>query len=266
MDIYHKVLLCDLSKRPEIIQTGLSLHGYKAVESFRMNSSVYGLHVYMYSGSLKFDDGIHLFNDHSISITPPEKTIEWSFPENAPHYYIHFKLPTCIESGDRGSVLPVITESFDLHKEFCNEIEQISQLYPEDRFECEIRVWALLMKIAQFRKIDRKAPYSCHPSVQIAKSIIENSVSEKLSVADIASKVGISPDHLSLLFRKNTGMTVKQFCTKVKCEKAYYLLTHSSMSIVSIAKEIGYQDLQQFNKLMHRSFGYSPRAIRTGAS
>jgi len=264
MDIDKQGIRIDLSQPPEIVQSGLSLHGYRETESFRMRENVFGLHAYMYSGSLMFGGRLYQFNDHSISLTPPETEVEWHFPDHAPHFYIHFFAPNSMNSVSTHQLhkrFPVITESRDLHRSFCTEIEQIAGRYRTEPHECRIRLWAMLIKLAQFDGEDRQNETASHPSVQIARSIIDNAASGGITVSELAGRVGTSPDYLSLLFKREEGMPLKKYLMRRKCEKAYYLLTHSSLSVKSVAKEVGIDDLQQFNKMIRRYFGSSPREI-----
>ena len=76
--------------------------------------------------------------------------------------------------------------------------------------------------------------------------------------------VGISHNHLTRLFRSQTGGTVIGHLRARRMARAAHLLRESTMSIRAIAASVGIPDLQAFNKSCRASAGLSPRQIRAG--
>jgi transcriptional regulator GlxA family with amidase domain len=101
-----------------------------------------------------------------------------------------------------------------------------------------------------------------HPAVRKVKQMIELRLTERLCVADLAREVGLSQNHLTRLFRQATGATISEYIRSLQIERARYLLTHSTLSIKSIAQEVGVQDLHRFNKMVRRNLGAAPRTVR----
>lgn len=63
-----------------------------------------------------------------------------------------------------------------------------------------------------------------------------------LRVSDIALHFGYNEKYLSHLFRKLSGVPLKQFILKSKMDEANYLLTDTNLSIGEIAVKLGYTD------------------------
>jgi transcriptional regulator GlxA family with amidase domain len=64
------------------------------------------------------------------------------------------------------------------------------------------------------------------------------------------------------LFRRHLETTPVAYIRKRRAEHAKHLLIHTTLPMKSIARQIGLTDLQQFNKLLRKTLGRSPRAIR----
>jgi transcriptional regulator GlxA family with amidase domain len=82
-------------------------------------------------------------------------------------------------------------------------------------------------------------------------------------VSEIAREVGLSPGHLTRLFRAATGTTVIAALQEKRVARARHLLTYSDLPVKAVAAQVGMEDLNLFNKTMRRHCGASPRALRS---
>lgn len=83
-----------------------------------------------------------------------------------------------------------------------------------------------------------------------------------LSLENVAQQVYISPYYLSHLFKEELGITFVEYLTKVRIEEAKKLLKTTSLSIVAIASEVGYEDASYFSKVFKKNMGISPNQFR----
>jgi len=250
----------DLGARPTIVQCGLCLHGSRSKESFCMRG-LWSLHAYRYRGEMRLRGEVAPFRAGCVSVIPPDVMVEWHFPSHAPHYYVHFAMG---RSGGRPIFLPLLTDMGGRFERYSELFEELIEFQRHDRLRAEVRLWDLLHQVHE----DRSAPHAAeplHPSLQIALSIIRNRQSESLLVGGIARQMGVSHNHLTLLFKKHLGCGVSKFIQRDRIARACHLLTHSSLSIKSIAIETGLPDLQYFNKLIRKATGRPPRDFRAFA-
>ena len=112
-----------------------------------------------------------------------------------------------------------------------------------------------------FNSKDSKSQYS-QIADKVTKYIIDNYSDERLSISQIAGKIYLSPNYLSLLFKKDTGKTINQFITEVRIEKAKALLRKDRTPLTSIAEKIGYHDANYFSKAFKKETGITPKAFR----
>ena len=68
-----------------------------------------------------------------------------------------------------------------------------------------------------------------------------------------------SPEYLSNLFAKETGMTFSNYLKKVRIEKAKELILTTDMKIYEVACSVGYPDQKYFSKVFKEYTGVSAK-------
>jgi AraC-like DNA-binding protein len=82
------------------------------------------------------------------------------------------------------------------------------------------------------------------------------------SVSDLALEVQISPAHLQRLFKKQTGLHVRDLISEQRLQKAAHLLSSSDLPIKEIAHAVGYEHHSSFVRAFQRRFAQSPKYYR----
>ena len=100
------------------------------------------------------------------------------------------------------------------------------------------------------------------PLLRKVTSLIEDRLSEDLSLADLAFEVGLSPSHFSSVFRQTTGLSPHQYIVQRRLERAQRLLTSTRLSISEIATTVGFYDQSHLGRQMRRVMGITPSYIR----
>jgi transcriptional regulator GlxA family with amidase domain len=146
--------------------------------------------------------------------------------------------------------------------------EQGIGYFASDKRRAEARLWDVLWQLAgRTASAAVVAEGRGHPGVTQVIRHIELHLAENLRVAELARIADLSHNHLTRLFRRRTGETVKAYIGRRRAETAIHLLTRSTLSIKLIAQQAGATDLQAFNKMMRAATGQGPRAFRrTGAA
>ena len=91
---------------------------------------------------------------------------------------------------------------------------------------------------------------------------INNHFTEKLSLDDIASKVGFSRFHFARVFRQNTGVTLVEHINARRCDTAAFLLRETKKSISEISCECGFENPSYFAKAFCKARGILPSEYR----
>lgn len=91
---------------------------------------------------------------------------------------------------------------------------------------------------------------------------IRQNYAQPLTVSGIAQKLGIHRAYFSAVFREHTHTTPQAFILQTRMEKAAALMHDERLSILHIARSVGYEDALQFSKMFKKHFGLSPREFR----
>ncbi len=95
-----------------------------------------------------------------------------------------------------------------------------------------------------------------------AKKYISENLSGELSVALLAEALYVTPNYLSRLFKKVTGIGCNEYIIMQRIRKAKALLETTSVQTGSIAEYVGYRDTNYFSLAFKKHTGYSPTAYR----
>jgi AraC family transcriptional regulator len=111
-----------------------------------------------------------------------------------------------------------------------------------------------------------------HPTERIAPNWLHQAMEllhdrylDELTIADIATSVGVHPIHLARSFRHHFGCSPAEFTRFRRLERAAQMLTRSGNPLSEIALVCGYADQSHFNKEFARNMGVTPRKYRLAA-
>ena len=91
-----------------------------------------------------------------------------------------------------------------------------------------------------------------------AIEIMENNLSNTLSLKEISEIVDISPRQLNRLFKNNLNKTTMDIYRKLRLELSQKLLKQSQFSITEIAFSCGFSSSSQFSQSFKEKFGSMP--------
>ena len=86
-----------------------------------------------------------------------------------------------------------------------------------------------------------------------------------LSFAELVSKTGCSPRHVSRLFTELVGVSFREKQSALRMARARELLATTDSKVVDVALESGYQSNSLFNQMFKQHFGMSPARWREQA-
>ncbi len=104
----------------------------------------------------------------------------------------------------------------------------------------------------------KRKTYKAHVITNVQK-YINNHVSEKLTLNEVAGVFGLSPNYLSILFKKNCGIGFSEYIAQAKVNRAKALLMEQDMKIYEAADQLGFESAFYFSKVFKKVTGISPR-------
>ena len=95
-----------------------------------------------------------------------------------------------------------------------------------------------------------------------AALLILNNISENTTIKDVADSLFISKAYLSELFKRDTGLSLLDYMSSVKIERAKYLLETTTIKNYEIAEMLGFRDPEYFSKVFKKHTGVPPSSYR----
>jgi AraC-like DNA-binding protein len=256
----HVELTLDLP--PQVVNAGVGVHGSAGPhEVFRL-PRLWQLHLYGYAGVLEFGGTRHPIRPGHISLVPPGTEVHFHY--DAPrceHLYAHFRLPG---GGERRRV-PAMQDAGAEAAVLSGLLRQTVAAGTQSPARASAELWTVLWRATALADAAEHRPGVRHPALRTAMAHIEEHLAGPLTIPDIARAAGVSPTHLTRLFRDGTGHTVVAHIRRRRMERARHLLIASTLAIPAIAATVGIPDLQAFNKTCRRELGASPRSVRAAA-
>lgn len=116
-----------------------------------------------------------------------------------------------------------------------------------------------------------------HPHLEIVRSVLEfidRSYQDGAPLSRMAQATGVSRSYLCRIFKRVTGLSLKQFLTRRRLQAAKELLQEPGATIDQVARRVGYRDASHFDRVFRQWEGRTPsgyrrqrmlRAFRNGA-
>ena len=93
-------------------------------------------------------------------------------------------------------------------------------------------------------------------------SFIRNNYMHKITLADVAAHVFLSPSYLSKIFKDEMQTSFNGYLSEVRIEKSKVLLLSNDLSIVEVSELVGFIDQSYFNKVFKKQTGMTPKKYR----
>jgi len=223
----------------------------------------WSIHFYKHEGELLLDGTLRDVSPGSVGVVPPAVSHEYRPRGRAEHLYGNFTL-----RSQAGETMPILALQ-DLGPDFtplCERFEHGVHVFRSRPAQAEARLWDVLWELSERTTRKEQRQSRRHVALDRACRVIQARISEPLSLSDLATPAGVSPAHLTRLFRAELGLTATDYVRRCRLERALHLLTRSEVPIKEVACEVGIPDLHAFNKAVRRGYGLSPRELRARGS
>ncbi len=99
-------------------------------------------------------------------------------------------------------------------------------------------------------------------AVRRVMRFIDANLEGELSLAEVAEAAFLSPNYLSQLLKKQTGLAFVDWLTGRRMDRARELLAHTSERVGTVAHKVGFSDEAYFTRRFKQRFGVAPTAYR----
>lgn len=99
-------------------------------------------------------------------------------------------------------------------------------------------------------------------SVRNALSFIDNNYRNQIDLTDVANAVNLHPNYLHRIFKQTVGKTPLEYLTETRMKKAEDYLLTTSLPVVEISQNCGFDSVSYFIYVFKRYFGFTPNKFR----
>lgn len=161
---------------------------------------------------------------------------------------------TLVRTGAKLSGLsPVLIDS--ISQDYALKMQAAASLGELDMLQAEV-----VERFCQEIQNAQGQGYSAY--VQKAIAYMRVHLEEPLTARELSREAGVNQQQLVKHFSLETGMTIKQYLAKIRCDAAARLLVDSKQSIQEIGMCVGYMDNNYFSKVFKSNKGDSPQNYR----
>ncbi|GAX08558.1 AraC family transcriptional regulator [Secundilactobacillus silagincola] len=219
------------------------------------------------SGTVVVDHTTYAMKQHSFIILPPNIRHKYFTAENDPWdiYWVHFR-------GNLATSYPCVYPKsvFYLEELPISQIKSVMELFwfmiktfqPGFSLNRELYASQLLGALLSGLSVNKSDVTTGSTYVDMAIQYIYKNISNPIKLDDIAKTLGISISYLSRTFRKVTKVSVNQFITSAKIDRASHYLRFTNIPIQQIATRLGYTDSYYFSRVFKKEYHVSPREYR----
>ncbi len=123
------------------------------------------------------------------------------------------------------------------------------------------KVKGLLEKLTLADRTEQKTTEINRYSKAVADMVktVEQKYGQRLGLDIFAEKYRLTPEYISNLFTKETGMSFSNYLKKVRIDHAKELILNTNMKIFEIGCQVGYPDQKYFSKVFKEYSGMSAK-------
>jgi AraC-like DNA-binding protein len=130
--------------------------------------------------------------------------------------------------------------------------------------ELEARLRRLAFQPAQRTAARLPERKNCKPVEDIAAYLAQH-FREELTIGDIGKAVGLHPNYAMTIFRRECGIPIWQYLTRLRLSHAQLMLLSTDETVLAIALDSGFGSLARFYATFKKECGMSPGEYRQRA-
>lgn len=106
--------------------------------------------------------------------------------------------------------------------------------------------------------VHQQAPLADVPAAWVREAVQMVQEHPAMSVSEVADRLSINRVYLCAIFKRARGMTIEQFRTCVRIERAKGLLALSEEPLLEVADQVGYESVSQLIRSFAQRVGLTP--------
>lgn len=168
---------------------------------------------------------------------------------------------TLLGGGQRGASPLRVTATRELE----TIVHRMAREYHAEELNCSVMLKSLLMQllvvISRLEESEKRRNRG-RAVVELVHDEIEANFSGEIDFRALALRAGITPNHLSLVYRANTGKSITEALISRRISEALERLSEGRLPIRQVGRLCGFPDLSYFYRVFRRKTGMTPGEYR----
>ncbi|HEV2531806.1 AraC family transcriptional regulator [Phenylobacterium sp.] len=230
----------------------------------RYLGQTHALHLHAYAGRMQLGDLELELAPGDLTVTPAGLRSAYDLPQPGRHWCVHFHP---VEAQGQQIAVPLHLRlgagaGYAAERLAAIAGRQARAGDPVARAAASVAFQDLLLWCVD-RAADRRDP--ADTVADRVAALVDARFAEPLTAGRLARDVGRSQHFVSQAFRRRFGMTVPRYTLQRRMAHARFLLEATNLPVGTVARRVGVDDPQYFNKLVRRFLGDSPTGMRLRA-
>ena len=100
--------------------------------------------------------------------------------------------------------------------------------------------------------------------IERINAYVHEHFSEQLDRNEIAGAFHLAPEYLAKLYKKKTGIYLKDYIREYRVEQAKWLLRDKNVLVSDVAGAVGFDNFSYFSTIFRKYVGVTPNEYRRG--
>ncbi len=153
-----------------------------------------------------------------------------------------------------------VQESIGIKKKMT--VDEMGDIVSKSESLNEVKEALIKINIDFMKKKINEEDKKTGSAVEEVVEYINNYYMNNISLQDVAELVQLNQSYLSNIFKKENGISFKEYLTEVRIKKAKHFLKTTNYKLNDISKMVGYNDTKNFLKMFKKYVGVTPLDYR----
>lgn len=146
------------------------------------------------------------------------------------------------------------------HKDFENALDYQNYAQLGQQYTSIPDIFTSMEKILTANEQNSSVPNAS--TISLILRAIDTQYTSEIEFTTLAEQFHITPNYLSILIKKETGITFTELIIKKRMDAACRLLRETTLPIQNIVEQIGYSEYSYFNRLFKKRMEMTPNQYR----
>jgi AraC family transcriptional regulator len=139
---------------------------------------------------------------------------------------------------------------------------QLLQCFLNDELDDEFEVDSIVSEMLgiALRLVDRDRPQRAW--VGDVKRLLQDNYAARISLEELGGRIGIHPGSLSRGFRLDEGITVGEYLSRIRVQRACRQMAGANVTLAEVAAECGFADQSHLTRVFKSITGSPPGVFR----